>query len=389
MTSKLKKPIRTLFIQPVLAPYSIPRYKALAESGNLEIHVALEAESFDERPGWIPKPILGCFIHVMSGIKKTKYIHSSTVGFTEKYTKVIPYGMLLTLWKVKPDVVIVCNPTQFLFALFSFRRKKFQLGVILEDTLVSEKRKHKLIQLFRKYLYQKADFVFYYSDDAKVYAESINLKSTLFRTSWTVNEEWLQQTIKLREAKMLAISKKTKRVLQYVCVGSLSERKGVLLLLRAWIDFSKCKQDTRLVYVGQGPLLGDIERICHEQGIDNVEVLGHLPYEKTQEVYLASDIFVFPTLEDVYGLVVTEALSFGLPILTTEYCGARELVAENENGYIFDPLNHKDFVQTLEKSYQRRATLGDMGESSLKKISTRTHKKIMNKMEKDIISLYQ
>lgn len=376
--------IRVLFVQPVLAPYSIPRFQALAESGRLDVHVALEAEAFDERPGWNPKPIPGCRVHVMRGLRKTKTIRSAQGGFTESYTKMIPYGLPATIASVQPDVVVVCNPTQYLFALLSRLSRAFRLGVILEDTLVSERRKHPLIQWARKRLYRRADFFFVFSDDAKAYAESIGVNAPLFKTSWSVGLDWLQAGADGMERK--APGESAEVDVQYLCVGSLSKRKGVLPLLKAWLTFAKDKTDVRLVYVGEGEMGDDMERICREAGTDTVQMLGHLPYDEVKNIYLASDVFVFPTLEDVYGLVVTEAMAYGLPVLTTRYSGARELVIEDDNGYLFDPLDHQAIIDVLEKSYRNRDRLSAMGSRSRDIIRTLNHRDVMAQMERDLVA---
>ena len=52
---------------------------------------------------------------------------------------------------------------------------------------------------------------------------------------------------------------------------------------------------------------------------------------------MASDLFVLPTREDIWGLVINEAMSFGLPIITTRKCIAgTELITDGENGYLLE-----------------------------------------------------
>ena len=61
--------------------------------------------------------------------------------------------------------------------------------------------------------------------------------------------------------------------------------------------------------------------------------------------YQAADLFVFPTREDIWGLVINEALSFGLPVITTRKCVAGvEMIKEGVNGSIVS----EDNVEQLE-----------------------------------------
>lgn len=379
--------IRVLFVQPVLAPYSIPRYQALAESGSLEVHIALEAEKFIERPGWVPKPIPKCHIHILKSYLKTKTFEVKDKGFKESYTKAFPYGLMATIKKVKPNMVVVCNPTEFVFALIARMVVPFQLGLVLEDTPVSEQRKHPIVRWIRRRLYRFTDLVFCFSEDAVVYAKDIRLAGKMFRSSWSINPDWLTAARNELGDRGLEAGVNLRSPLRFLCVGSLSERKGVMPLLRAWREFSEGRStEMELVFVGEGHLRDKMERYCSEYDITNIKLLGHQAYDDTKKVYLSSDVFIFPTMEDVYGLVMTEAMAFGLPVLTSIYCGAREVVREGINGYVFDPLNKQSIITALNKITGKRSDLAAMGRESRSIISNNTHKKVMARMERDICS---
>jgi len=379
--------IRVLFVQPVLAPYSIPRYQALAESGALEVYIALEAEKFPERPGWVQKPIPKCHIQILNSYLKTKTYEVKDKGFKESHTKAVPYGLVAAIYKIKPAMVVVCNPTEFLFALIARIAVPFQLGLVLEDTLVSEQRKHPLVRWMRKKLYGFTDLVFCFSEDAVAYAKEISVSGKMFRSSWSVNPDWLTTERHRIGRQDSGPGVSSRSPLRFLCVGSLSERKGVMPLLRAWREFSENRSsDLELAFVGEGPLREEMELYCSKYNITNIKFLGRLPYDDTKEAYLSSDIFIFPTLQDVYGLVQTEAMAFGLPVLTTIYCGARELVREGVNGYVFDPLDQESTIAALNNITDKRSELAAMGRESRNIISNNTHKNVMARMERDICS---
>lgn len=381
--------IRVLFVQPLLAPYLIPRYQALAESGSLEVHIALEAEKFIERPGWMPKPIPKCHIHILDSYLKTKTFAVKDKGFKESYTKAVPYGLVTTIKKVKPHMVIVCNPTEFIFALIAHATDGFLLGLILEDTPVSEQRKSSLVKWLRKRIYRFADFAFCFSKDAEIYARDIGFAGNLLRSSWSISPEWMNSKNDEGVYRQVHTKAELQSPIQFLYVGAFSERKGVMLLLRAWRKFTESNTAVKLVLLGDGSLREQMEKYCAEHGITNVIMPGHLPYDDTKQLYLSSNVFILPTMEDLFGLVVTEAMAFGLPVLTTIYTGARELVKEGENGYIFDPLDNQAIVKSLEKMVERRSELSRMGQISRNIISHYTHQKVMSRMERDICRVYE
>ena len=68
--------------------------------------------------------------------------------------------------------------------------------------------------------------------------------------------------------------------------------------------------------------------------------------EKLKQYYMAADLFCFPTREDIWGLVINEAMGYGLPVITTDRCNAGiEMVKDDVNGYIIPVESVNDIVQ--------------------------------------------
>ncbi len=106
-----------------------------------------------------------------------------------------------------------------------------------------------------------------------------------------------------------------KQVVLYV--GYLNDRKGLPTLLKAFQRVAK--KDDRLILIGDGPEKATLQQMA--QGDDRIQFPGYLEGAEKSSWYAASDIFVLPTRHDPWGLVVNEAMSFGLPIITTEAAG--------------------------------------------------------------------
>jgi len=81
--------------------------------------------------------------------------------------------------------------------------------------------------------------------------------------------------------------------------------------------------------------------------------------------YAIADLFVLPSLEEVWGLVLNEAMAAGLPIITTERVGgARDLVKDEENGYLVKSGNIDELSERIGKIILDTSLLGKMGERS-------------------------
>ena len=153
-----------------------------------------------------------------------------------------------------------------------------------------------------------------------------------------------------------------------ISVGQFIHRKGFDILIDA---FRKIHADgIELLIIG-----GTESRLIEEIGNeipDGVTIRPFMSKEELFEYYKAADLFVLPTREDVWGLVVNEAMACGLPIITTEKCGSGvELVKEDRNGYIV-PIEDVDGLAMSMKKILESNTLEEKGTESLRIIERYT-----------------
>src|SRR5439155_7956600 len=121
--------------------------------------------------------------------------------------------------------------------------------------------------------------------------------------------------------------------------------KGVDLLLEAVASLQEEGLLCSLLIVGTGidapRLVGKVESL----NLKNTVLIGDVEPSQMPSVYRSADLVVFPTLADVWGLVINEALWSGVPVLGSVYAGASREVLAPEHG--FDPLDRDDFVAKL------------------------------------------
>jgi len=137
---------------------------------------------------------------------------------------------------------------------------------------------------------------------------------------------------------MSALPLKPEKPLQFIYAGPVSVRKGAHYLLEAW-RLLKPRHSASLHFYGKQLLP---ERVIDKCG-DGVVFHGSVARAELFSAYRKSCALVFPTLCDGFGEVVTEALSQGLPVITTTNAGAKDLIVDGENGFIVSPRD----VETL------------------------------------------
>jgi glycosyltransferase involved in cell wall biosynthesis len=119
-------------------------------------------------------------------------------------------------------------------------------------------------------------------------------------------------------------------------VGQLIERKNVGAALRAWVAM-RGEQDTFTV-VGSGPLRAALERLAVELGVaERVRFLGHLDGAALVEEYGRAHTFVLPSTEEVWGLVVNEALAAGLHVVVSSAAGVARSVEAMPGVFVCPP----------------------------------------------------
>lgn len=150
-------------------------------------------------------------------------------------------------------------------------------------------------------------------------------------------------------------------------VGSFIHRKGFDILMRAAVQFGV---DIGVYIVGGEPT-EEYLRMQNELQLTNVHFVGFKKKDALAEYFDAADVFVMPTRSDVWGLVVSEAMAHGLPVVSSDQCVAGlELIRDGENGYIVPVEDEKALAEAT-----LRVLNGDslaMGRKALERVQDYT-----------------
>lgn len=160
----------------------------------------------------------------------------------------------------------------------------------------------------------------------------------------------------------------------FLFVGQLIQRKGVHLLLESCAILQKSGyHDYIVIIVGDGPQRDEFEDFSQSQGLQNcIKWVGWVEYDRLSTYFRSADVFVFPTLEDIWGVVVLEALAFGKPVLCSQWAGAAEMVAEGENGHVFDPHDPESLAKIMRRFIDEPNMSVVMGRKSQQMMSQHT-----------------
>ncbi len=148
--------------------------------------------------------------------------------------------------------------------------------------------------------------------------------------------------------------------------GGDGYRKGFDVLIKA---AGMMKEACDIYIVGEKPT-ADFTELVGKMKLRNVHFVGYKDREELKQFYRAADIFCLLTREDIWGLVINEAMAAGLPIVTTDRCAAGiELVENGSCGYLLPVGDAETLAGRLDQMLQDGDHwLMQMGENSLQRI---------------------
>lgn len=150
----------------------------------------------------------------------------------------------------------------------------------------------------------------------------------------------------------------------FLFVGQVIARKGISVLLEACrLLRDKGYSNWSLVIVGDGPLRAQLQDHAQSIGLeDAVHWEGWVSNDRLGTYFQSADVFVFPTLEDIWGMAVLEAMLFEKPILCSQDAGAAELIEDGKNGFVFNPTQPDILADLMKIFIDRPELISCMGE---------------------------
>jgi glycosyltransferase involved in cell wall biosynthesis len=157
-------------------------------------------------------------------------------------------------------------------------------------------------------------------------------------------------------------------------LGRLVSLKGIDHLIRAMADV-----DGQLRICGEGPERKNLERLCHRLKLsDRIDFMGRVSEEEKVRMLSTCRMFVIPSVNEAYGMVAAEAMSYGKPVIASNTGGLPEVVG---NAGVLVPVQDENALSSamnaLNKDEVRRRALGEaarqrMGSFTWDEVARRT-----------------
>lgn len=179
------------------------------------------------------------------------------------------------------------------------------------------------------------------------------------------NKDMLKNPISFKEKRKIKKQLNIKEEKVILSIGQFIPRKGIDVLLKA----SKNLPDNIGIYIIGGDPTKEYLELIKNLSLTNIHFVKFQSKINLSNFFLASDLFVLPTREDIWGLVINEAMAYGLPVVTTDKCVAgTELISNNKNGLIIAADNHDQLNKAIVECLKDEKELLEMSKNSLKTI---------------------
>lgn len=300
--------------------------------------------------------------------------------------KHINFGIVKEVLKRENKIFIIGgleNPSMLLaaFTCILCRKKYALLFDGYSKKLESLDKENKIKKVIKKYFIRRASaylvsgekaknyFLYYGAEEKKMFCSYLTVDVEYFSKNSIISEERKKEYKEKLGLKEIVI----------ICVARLVELKGIKELIDAFSELSSEYTNISLLLVGNEEEKNKFKDYVKLKGSNDIRFAGFIDYNSIPEYYAISDIFILPSKEEVWGLVINEAMACCLPIITTSITGAGyDLVAHNRNGIVINDANEFEIKSALKDLIINKEKRSLMGKESLKIINKWTYKESLN-----------
>lgn len=362
--------MKVLFLTNIPSPYRVAFFNELGKMCELKVLYEKRYDSHRDKE-WLSKPSEN-FTEVFMEQKKIRreaVICPSVISYLDS-----------NLY----DVIVIggySTPTGIL-AIQYCKRKNIPFILNADGGIINEENRIKYA--FKRHLIGSAKAWLSTGFSTNQYLEhygAINHKIFAYPFTSTSNADLIKVSEQeKREFKRILNIQDKPTVLS---IGQFIHRKGFDVLLDSWVKLDK---EFNLVIIGGGEKKTELEEQIEHLDLKNVTLIDFLSSDVLSQYYKAADLFILPTREDIWGLVINEAMAYGLPVITTDNCVAGiELISDN--GYIVPVEDSAVLAEKAGKILRNDELREHMGWESLETIKSYTIEN-MAKVHLDIFNTY-
>ena len=241
---------------------------------------------------------------------------------------------LLSRWKVFPEITYVSHCHDNMSQISGFSKKK---SIRKNITDFYEKQ-----LLFKRYKDCNNNYIAISKDTDDYFSEVIpkSLKKNVFLLSNAIdfNRFYFEKRGK----------PKSDRKITAVCVGSLVDKKNQAFLIPI-VSYLKIKgYDCKIDVLGDGPNKTSLQSQIDSSNL-NEKIILHGNVKNVEEFMRNAEFYIHTATYEPFGLVLLEAMAAGLPVISLDGKGNRDIIEHKKNGFIFQNQNAEQFGNTLIK----------------------------------------
>ncbi len=345
--------MKVLFVTNIPSPYRVDFFNELGK--HCELTVLFERKASDERDISWEDYNFECF----SGV----FMNGKSVSVDMSYcSEVINY--------VKSEVwdFIICSdflsPTGMKLTSYLKRHK---IPYALESDGGFAGRDNPIKKIIKTRAIKGASWYFSTGESHDNYYASYGAdRDSIIRYPFSSvrKKDILEKPLAENEKKLLKAELGVFEEFAVLAVGQFIHRKGFDILIKAAREF---EGNVGICFVGGNPT-EEYMSLKEQYHLNNIHFVGFKKPLELKKYYLASDLFVLPTREDIWGLVINEAFANGLPVITTNRCLAgMEMIENGKNGFIVPTENADAICDAVNKLRKDTHLCHQMAENNIKK----------------------
>lgn len=291
----------------------------------------------------------------------------------------------------RPDLIItdVSSGLRDIPAVYKNKKQNGKLLLVIQEQRVTYRVNNplakRIVRACERYYVRKADILLVNS----VYSLKIaRLKGLKDKTEVIIANPGLQLSAGINE-RPEPIIEGDHEPLKLLFVGECIERKGIKYIIEA-LGLLK-EKDVLLNIAGRfnpedpycRKILDSIDRLGLK---DRVKFHGYLQRDELDKLYRSSSIFILASISEGYGMVLAEAMNFGLPIIATTAGAIPELVADGVNGILVRPADSGSIAAAIDNLYKDKELMRKFSRHNLHRAkSLSTWKDFEDKLENELV----
>lgn len=227
-----------------------------------------------------------------------------------------------------------------------------------------------ILKKYVRNIFRKCNKIIALSDEWKLILSEIENENKI---------EVLYNSIEIKENKNSKDYSKKK----ILFLGRIGQRKGVYDILEVAPQIIYKHPDVEFIIAGDGEV-DKFRKLCEKKQINkNVNILGWTAGDKKIELLNEATVYLLPSYNEGMPISILEAMSYRLPIVSSNIGGIPQLVTDGEEGYLFNAGDVSELVRILDKILSDSKLREHLGTNSFNKVSEKFN------LEKNISMLYE